>query len=164
MSSAGLTIVTFYPVVPLFILFFYVLNNVICKSYIQFEARIWHTFLSFSLILKQEQQICLFLFYFYFFDVDLADWKLTVQTDLRFVVLLCRCLLGAGIAGVHHHGCSIISLPFLSISVVSKPLHSLNCVLSNNIELFLKYFSQNMYLKIKKNIALIQSQTAVSSE
>lgn len=52
MSSAVLTIVTFSPVVPLFILFFYVLSNLICKSYIQFEARIWHTFLSSSLILK----------------------------------------------------------------------------------------------------------------
>lgn len=71
------------------------------------------------------------------------------QTDLRYVVLLCHCLLGAGIAGVHHHGHFIISLPFLRFSVVSKPLHFLNCVLSNNIELFLNYFSQNMYLKEK---------------
>lgn len=87
--------------------------------------------------------------YFYFIFTFLR-WILlciSVWLEAQICDSPCHCLLGAGIAGVH--GCSIISLPFLSISVVSKPLHSLNCVLSNNLELFLKYFSQNMYLKEK---------------
>lgn len=163
MSSAVLTIVTFSPVVPLFILFFYVLSNLICKSYIQFEARIWHTFLSSSLILKlwrnsRSVYFILFLLFWRRISLCIPVWleaHCVGHTDLRFVVLLCRCLLGAGTAGVRHHGHSVISLPFLRFSVVSKPLHPLNCVLGNNIESILKYFSQNMYLKIKKNIALI---------